>query len=66
MASIPCTSAPKSSMVRYGDIVEIGLLLPASRANALLELSRRTDQSVGQLIRSIIERALAEDDSFRS
>ena len=64
MAPIPSTSAPKSGMVRYGDIVEIGLLLPASRANALLELSKRTNQSVGQLLRSMIDRELMEHEEL--
>lgn len=65
MAPISCTSAPKSGIVRYGDIVEIGLLLPASRAEALLELSKRTHQSVGQLLRSMIDRALNDNDPLR-
>lgn len=64
MAPIPCTSAPKSGMVRYGEIVEIGLLLPASRAKALFELSKRTNQSVGQLLRSMIDRELTEHEEL--
>jgi len=44
-----------------GEVVEIGLLLPASWADALLEMSKRRRQSVGQLLRSMIDRALVDD-----
>jgi hypothetical protein len=44
-----------------GDVVEIGLLLPASWADALVEMSRRRRQSVGQLLRGMIDRALVDD-----
>ena len=40
------------------DVVEVGLLLPAPWANALMELSRTRDQSVGQILRSMIGHAL--------
>ena len=44
-----------------GDVVEIGLLLPAAWADALLELSRRRRQSVGELLRGMIDQALIDD-----
>lgn len=40
------------------DIVELSLLLPKTRAEALIDLSRRRHESVGQILRSLIERAL--------
>jgi hypothetical protein len=49
------TGNPKSS-----EVVEIGLLLPAPWANALMELSKTRDQSVGQILRSIIGHALQD------
>lgn len=44
----------------HGEIVEIALLLPRNRAEALMNLSRQTHQSVGQILRALIERALGE------
>ena len=44
-----------------GDIVEIGLLLPANRADALVELSRRRHQSVSQFLRGLIDHALTDE-----
>jgi hypothetical protein len=44
------------------DVVEINLLLPANRAEALLALSRQRRQSVGQILRQLIDRALTPDD----
>jgi hypothetical protein len=43
------------------EVVEIPLLLPASRIEALLDLSRRRHQSVAQILRSMIDRALAAE-----
>ncbi len=40
------------------DVVEIGLLLPAHRVEALLTLSRQTRQSVGQILRGLIDQAI--------
>ena len=45
-----------------GAVVEIALLLPVNRAEALLALAHRRRQSVGQLLRHLIDRALAEAD----
>ena len=41
-------------------VVEIGLLLPAKRAAALLQLAQDRHESVGQVLRKLIERELAE------
>ena len=41
-------------------VVEIGLLLPAQRAAALLRLARDRRESVGQLLRKLIDRELSE------
>ena len=59
----PCegTTANKLGVMGGGDVVEIGLLLPSSWANALVELSKRRHQSVGTLLRSMIDRALVDD-----
>ena len=41
-------------------VVEIGLLLPAKRAAALLQLASDRHESVGQVLRKLIDRELAE------
>ncbi len=41
------------------EVVEIGLLLPAHRAEALIALSRQRHQSVGQILRSLIDQAIS-------
>ena len=41
-------------------VVEIGLLLPTNRAAALFELAQERHESVGQVLRKLIERELAE------
>jgi hypothetical protein len=41
------------------DVVEIGLLLPANRAAALLRLAQERHESVGQVLRKMIERELS-------
>ena len=42
------------------DVVEIGLLLPSHRAAALLRLAKDRHESVGQVLRRLIDRELAE------
>lgn len=61
MSSFQGLSAPKAGTPPFGDIVEIGLLLPASRVEALVELSRQRHQTVAQLLRSLIDHALSDD-----
>ena len=60
---IPCdgTSASKLGMKSVNDVVEIGLLLPVSWADALMEMSKRRRQSVGSLLRGMIDRALLDE-----
>jgi hypothetical protein len=55
------TIAKKMGMAAGGDVVEIGLLLPASWAEALLEMSKRRGQSIAQILRGMIDRALVDD-----
>jgi len=51
---------------RSADVVEIGLLLPTSWADALMDMSRRRNQSVGQILRGMIDRALVDDLATRT
>jgi hypothetical protein len=55
-AALPCKMAPQ-------EVVEIGLLLPADWALALVNLSRKRHQTVAEILRSMIERALSQGDS---
>lgn len=43
------------------DFVEIGLLLPKNRASALLRLARERHETVGQILRRLVDRALTGD-----
>ena len=52
-ASKPLTLGPSME-----DFVEIGLLLPKDRAAALLELARDRHETVGQILRQIVDSAL--------
>jgi hypothetical protein len=47
------------------DVVEVLLLLNATRMEALVDLSRRRGQSVGQLVRGLIDRELARPEPCR-
>ena len=58
MASFQGSTAPQNGISPYGDVVEIGLLLPANWAHALVALSRQRQQSVGQILRGLIGQAL--------
>lgn len=42
------------------DVVEVLLLLTASRMDALINLSRRRGQTVGQVLRSLIDREITQ------
>jgi hypothetical protein len=48
---------------KAAEVVEIGLLLPAEWAGALMELSKKRQESVGQLLRAFIGRALIENNA---
>jgi hypothetical protein len=54
--------APKLGWKDHGDVVEIALLLPANRAEALLALARRRHQTVGQILRHLIDQELTAAD----
>ena len=41
------------------DVVEIGILLPANRAAELIRIARSRHESVGHMIRTMIDRELA-------
>jgi hypothetical protein len=58
--ALPASFSGKSTP---DDVVEIGLLLPAEWATALLELSDKRRESVGQILRSIIRHALIDSDA---
>jgi hypothetical protein len=62
MAAPPSISAFQTGSTVSPEVTEIGLLLPTSRVNALIELSRKKNQSVGQILRGLIDRALLEGD----
>ena len=49
--TFPCKTAPS-------EVVEIGLLLPADWAVALVKLSEKRQQTVAQILRTLIERTL--------
>jgi hypothetical protein len=44
------------------EFVEIGLLLPKNRAAALLQLARDRHETVGQILRRLVDKALVLDD----
>lgn len=56
-------AAPLFHSDRQENVVEIGLLLPAEWASALIELSHQRQESVGQLIRTCIGRVLTENNA---
>ena len=43
------------------DVIEFGLLLPKNRADELINLARQRRQTVGQLLRNLIDHALTEE-----
>jgi hypothetical protein len=55
-------AASNLSGVRQDEVVEISLLLPSQWANDLMELSRERQQSVAQILRSMIGHALHEGE----
>lgn len=61
MPSFQGSTAQKSRTTPFGDVVEIGLLLPADRVEQLVRLSGRRRLTVAQLLRSLIDDALADE-----
>lgn len=68
-SSAPFSGTPAgpagSDGARKTDVVEIGLLLPTAWADGLVEMSRRQGRSVAQILRGLIDRALADDRASR-
>jgi len=62
-ASSPDMAASFTGKSVPPDVVEIGLLLPADWAAALIRLSNERQQTVGQLLRTFIGRGLREQDA---
>jgi hypothetical protein len=56
-------SASLSGNSVAAEVVEIGLLLPTDWAIALVELAKKRQQSVGELLRVYIGRALHENEA---
>lgn len=54
------TDARQTVITPTPAVVELSLLLPADRLEPLLQLSRARHQSVAQVVRSLIEQALAQ------
>jgi hypothetical protein len=63
MTTIHGSDVPAVFNDSIGEVVEIALLLPTNRAQALVALSRRRRQSVGQILRQLIDRALAGEET---
>ena len=61
MPTLTTFEAPSIPFEGRGEVVEIALLLPKKRAEALIELAHRRHQSVGQMLRGLIDRAVVED-----
>lgn len=66
MPQIQGTSASGLGSLPSPDVVEIGLLLPAAWADSLLEMSKRKHQTIGQLVRGMIDRGLVDDLASKS
>lgn len=60
----PAMPLPARPLFKNGgdEVVEISLLLPTKRAEALVALSIRRNQSVGQILRQLIDYALADEE----
>lgn len=63
MATVDSATTRNLSMPGSAEIVEIPLLLPASWADALIELSKRRRQSIAQILRGLIDQALLDGES---
>lgn len=51
-------STGRSTERTVADVVELPLLLPKERAEELLRLSKRRNQSVAQILRNLVDQAL--------
>ena len=50
---------PQLELVASEDVVEIGILLPANRAADLIRVAKSRQESVGHMVRRLIENELA-------
>ena len=57
----PNTRAEFKGIPRQDEVVELGLLLSATRAEALVALAKRRNSSVAQVLRGLIDNALASE-----
>jgi hypothetical protein len=60
-APLKATPAAPAIGTEIDEFVEIGLLLHKNRASALLELARDRRETVGQLLRRLVDSALAAE-----
>ena len=58
MMRLDVQTAPFTRPISTEHVVELGILLPAKRANDLVELARRRRLTVGQILRGLIEQEL--------
>jgi uncharacterized protein with PIN domain len=61
MARLAGLDASNSRSPIAEDVIHVNLLLPAERAEALIAMSRRRQQSVGQILRNLIDREIASE-----
>jgi hypothetical protein len=57
-------TAPLSCKMVPPEVVEVGLLLPKDWAVALIKLSEQRQQTVAQILRGLVERALFHGDAL--
>ncbi len=62
LATSHVVSTPINLGKPLDEFVEIGLLLPKNRAAALLQLARERHETVGQILRQLVDRALAHEN----
>lgn len=62
MPSVESTPPPTWFKNAKAEVVEISLMLPVQRAEALVRLSRNRQTSVAQLLRDLIDDALSVAD----
>ncbi len=61
LATSHAVSTPVNLGKPLDEFVEIGLLLPKNRAAALLQLARERHETVGQILRQLVDRALTQE-----
>jgi hypothetical protein len=61
LATSPIVPTPVNLGTPLDEFVEIGLLLPKNRAAALLQLARERHETVGQILRKLVDRALTQE-----